>query len=102
MMHDMDLRDLTRYLENLHCQERSAATIEKYERALTRFYHWLPEKKRLDKDSVIDYKNELTRKFAPARRMVIPFSLYRLCSSRCLKSALRAASETALSIFFLL
>ncbi|MBU9728134.1 tyrosine-type recombinase/integrase [Diplocloster modestus] len=66
MMHGMDLLDLTRYLEDLHCQERSAATIEKYERALTRFYHWLPEKKQLDKDGVIDYKNELTRKFAPA------------------------------------
>ena len=66
MMHDMYLPDLTRYLLDLRRQERSAATIEKYGRALTRFHDWLPENKQLDKDRVMDYKNELTHKFAPA------------------------------------
>ena len=65
-MHNMDLPNLTRYLEDLHIQESRASTIEKYKRALTRFYHWMAEKKQLDKDRVIDYKNELTNQFAPA------------------------------------
>lgn len=44
-MTHMELSDIVRYAAYLQEQEHSAATVEKYTRALERFYAWLPKKK---------------------------------------------------------
>lgn len=48
-MKHMELSDIARYAAYLQEQERSAATVEKYTRALERFYAWLPKEKTVDK-----------------------------------------------------
>ena len=64
-MKQMEKNSVAAYLRDLEEQERSAATIEKYGRALERFLQWLPEG-RLDKSSVIRYKEFLSERYAPA------------------------------------
>ena len=39
--------------------EKSKATLEKYNRDILAFYSFLPEDKRVDKEKVIDYKTHL-------------------------------------------
>lgn len=58
--------DIQAFCVFLYDQERSSATIEKYSRALQRFYEWLPEEKTVDKATVIAFKELLTARFAPA------------------------------------
>lgn len=41
-MKHMKLSDIARYAAYLQEQERSAATVQKYTRALERFYAWHP------------------------------------------------------------
>ncbi len=65
-MHQISLKNIQAYTQYLAEQERSAATIEKYSRALERFYAWLPEASMVDKTSVIGYKEQLAQKYAPA------------------------------------
>lgn len=65
-MHRMNQGNIQAYTAYLEEQERSSATIEKYQRALDRFYHWTSEGSNIDKASVIQYKEQLTQSFAPA------------------------------------
>lgn len=50
---------LCRYTEHLREQERSAATVEKYTRALRMFYLWLPEGKTVERETAMAYKQFL-------------------------------------------
>lgn len=65
-MKRMEWADIARYGEYLREQERSAATVEKYTRALERLYAWLPAGKILDKLALIGYKEALQKRHAPA------------------------------------
>lgn len=65
-MKHMELSDIARYGAYLREQERSAATLEKYTRALERFYAWLPKEKAVDKLLLIAYKEVLEKRYAPA------------------------------------
>lgn len=65
-MKHMELSDIARYGAYLQEQERSAATVEKYTRALERFYAWLPKEKTVDKLLLIAYQEVLEKKYAPA------------------------------------
>ena len=58
--------NIAAYCRYLHNQERAAATVEKYGRALGAFYAWLPADKCVDKEIAISYKRELTSRRAPA------------------------------------
>ena len=58
--------DIAAFLQGLAEQERSAATIDKYDRALERFWDWLPKSKTIEKTVVIQYKEILTEHYAPA------------------------------------
>lgn len=66
MTHTMKITDLERFHRELHMMERSAATIEKYDRDLRAFYRWLPENKRFRKETVMAYKGHLCETYAPA------------------------------------
>lgn len=66
MKHMMSLIDIDQFREELYLQERSRATVEKYERDLRAFYAWLPADKRVDKERVMEYKLALRDKYAPA------------------------------------
>lgn len=65
-MKHMKLSDIAQYRVYLREQERSAATIEKYIRALERFYAWLPDEKSVDKLRLVAYKEVLEKNYAPA------------------------------------
>lgn len=65
-MKQMEKNSIQVFMQYLAEQERSGATIEKYQRALERFYDWLPEEKGVEKANVIRYKEQLTQRFAPA------------------------------------
>lgn len=65
-MKHMKRSDIVQYGVYLREQERSVATIEKYTRALERFYAWLPEEKSVDKLRLIAYKEVLEKNYAPA------------------------------------
>ena len=65
-MKHMKSSDISQYGVYLRQQERSAATIEKYTRALERFYAWLPEEKTVDKLLLVAYKEVLEKNYAPA------------------------------------
>ena len=65
-MKHMKLLDIAQYGIYLREQERSAATIEKYTRALERFYAWLPAEKTVDKLRMVAYKEVLEKNYAPA------------------------------------
>lgn len=56
---------LCHYTEHLREQERSAATVEKYARALRGFYLWLPEGKTADRETVMAYKQSLSETHSP-------------------------------------
>ena len=59
-------RDLIENFKNhLIDEEKASATLEKYMRDIKAFYEWTSETK-LDKRKVLDYKEYLTGKFAPA------------------------------------
>ena len=65
-MRQMRKVDIEAFLGSLVEQERSLATVEKYGRALERFWEWLPEGKVVEKALVIQYKETLAQRFAPA------------------------------------
>ena len=65
-MKHMELSDIAQYGAYLREQERSVATVEKYTRALERFYAWLPKEKNVDKLLLIAYKEVLEKRYAPA------------------------------------
>lgn len=65
-MKHMELSDIAGYAAYLREQERSAATVEKYTRALERFFAWLPAGKPVDKLLLIAYKEVLEKRYAPA------------------------------------
>lgn len=56
---------LERYTEHLREQERSAATVEKYTRALRTFYLWLQPEKEVTRETVMDYKHALPERRSP-------------------------------------
>ncbi len=56
--------DIIHYRQHLLEEERSPATIEKYVRDIKRFYCALPENKKISKEAVIDFKLELSSRFA--------------------------------------
>ncbi|MBQ4545203.1 MAG: tyrosine-type recombinase/integrase [Oscillospiraceae bacterium] len=56
---------LSEYCHYLVEEEKSAVTIEKYKRDISAFMHWLGEK-RLDKSTVLEYKECLKQTHAPA------------------------------------
>lgn len=66
MTHTMKLSDVQYFCEELRRQERSEATIEKYDRDLRKFYRWLGDGKDLNKETVIAYKEYLAAYYAPA------------------------------------
>ena len=66
MSNKLDQADVAAYCRRLHAQERSAATIEKYARALRAFSAWLPEDREVDKERAMSYKTALTARYAPA------------------------------------
>ena len=59
----LTVKQLTQYLAYLHREEKSAATVEKYQRDILSFYQYLPEEKRVDKETVIAYKQELALRY---------------------------------------
>ena len=65
-MHDFHKREILKFTEYLRQQERSEATIKKYNHTLETFYCWLPEKKLVDKALAMQYKEELCKTHAPA------------------------------------
>lgn len=64
-MHRMNQDNIQAYTAYLEEQERSSATIEKYQHALDRFYRWTSDGSNVDKAIVIQYKEQLAQKFAP-------------------------------------
>lgn len=56
---------LNRYKKYLQNEEKSPATIEKYVRDVTAFLEWKQEK-RLSKETVLAYKDDLITQYAPA------------------------------------
>lgn len=64
-MQEMTQEQIDKYAAYLYDEEKSAATIEKYTRALQRFLSWLPAGKTLDKSLVIAYKQQLMQRHAP-------------------------------------
>lgn len=66
MTHIMKLTAIEQFCQELRRQERSASTVEKYSRDLRGFYSWLPQGKRLDKETVMAYKAHLVTRYAPA------------------------------------
>ena len=57
---------LCRYTEHLREQERSAATVEKYTRALRAFYLWLPQEKKVNREIAMAYKQTLLQRYSPS------------------------------------
>lgn len=66
MTHTMELTMIEGFCRALRTQERSQATIEKYNRDLLAFYHWLPQGKAVDKEAVMAYRAYLAGQYAPA------------------------------------
>jgi len=62
-MHSHDIRNFETFLRQ---HERSEATVRKYTRDLERFFLWLPEKKPVDKSTVIRYKEQLCGNHSPS------------------------------------
>lgn len=58
--------DLANYVTYLQEEERSRATIEKYNRDIRSFYRFLPTGKRVDKQAVIAYKLDLEERYKTA------------------------------------
>ena len=65
-MHTIRTEQIAEYGVFLRQQERSPATIEKYTRALLRFFSWLPADKAVDKQRAMAYKLALAERYAPA------------------------------------
>jgi len=65
-MHDFHKNEILKYTEYLRRQERSEATIKKYNHTLEKFYYWLPDDKMVSKDLTVQYKEELALTHAPA------------------------------------
>lgn len=65
-MHKLKQTSIRRWEKYLREQERSAATITKYLRALERFDLWLPSDKMVAKAVVIAYKDALLRDHTPS------------------------------------
>lgn len=70
-MHQFYENNILEFGHYLQDQERSCATVQKYLRAVERFYHWLPEGKCIDKQSVICYKETLLNDHVPGGVNVI-------------------------------
>lgn len=62
IMTQEQILDFKDYLIN---EEKAAATLEKYMRDVKTFFAWISESE-IDKQTVLDYKEYLTGKFAPA------------------------------------
>ena len=63
-MFSMDNKHITiehikNYVKNLQKEEKSRATIQQYQREVQRFYLWLPMEKCVEKETAIQYKEEL-------------------------------------------
>lgn len=56
---------IARYEVHLRNEEKAAATVKKYTRDATAFCHWLADRE-LKKETVLAYKAELVKKYAPA------------------------------------
>lgn len=56
---------LQKYREHLVCEEKADATVEKYVRDITAFVRWLKGRD-VDKKIVLEYKQNLMTKYAPA------------------------------------
>lgn len=56
---------LQKYREHLICEEKADATVEKYVRDITAFVRWLKGRD-VDKKIVLEYKQNLMTKYAPA------------------------------------
>lgn len=63
--HILKLEDLSDFLDKLSEEEHSPATLEKYNRALNRFFACLTDGV-VSKKLVIAYKNQLSAQYAPA------------------------------------
>ena len=64
--HTLGPEHISDFLERLVIDEHSPATVEKYARALRRFYAWLPEGGQVSKKTVMEYKSGLAARYAPA------------------------------------
>lgn len=64
--HTLGPEHISDFLERLVIDEHSPATVEKYARALRRFYAWLPESGQVSKKTVMEYKSGLAAQYAPA------------------------------------
>ena len=53
------------FLHHLAYEEKSEATLEKYARDIRAFFRWLNGRE-LDKSVVLEYKNRLIERYAPA------------------------------------
>lgn len=56
------IQEYERYLCN---EEKSRATLEKYRRDLLAFFNFLPQNKQVNKAQVIDYKEYISKRYAP-------------------------------------
>ena len=66
MGHRLTEKKIQDYINHLHQEERSQATLEKYNRDIRAFYAFLPGGKWLDKETVLSYKERLVSRYAPA------------------------------------
>lgn len=64
MKHKLNEETVKRYKKHLILEERSQGTIEKYERDITAFLRFLPEKKLVEKEVVLAYKEYLQKTYA--------------------------------------
>ena len=55
----LSLDVISAFITQQRQDEKSKATLEKYNRDILAFYSFLPEDKRVDKEKVIDYKTHL-------------------------------------------
>ncbi len=60
----MSEKMIEKFRDYLFQEEKSGATVNKYERDVRHFFDYLPRKKKVDKETVIRYKAELTDNYA--------------------------------------
>ena len=63
--HRIDDQTMQQFTTALKMQERSGATISKYERDVTAFRKWIGEDTLFGKEQVMQYKEELQERYAP-------------------------------------
>lgn len=62
--HTMTEKMIEQYLEHLRFEERSEHTICRYRKALEDFYRFLPEKKTFGKGETLNWKEQLSKRYA--------------------------------------